>query len=164
MSELDFLSPDRARSGGGFEPVTRSPLARALRNAPEDVRDLSAMGKLEVRGETDGIEAGEVVDIAPGRVLVLCEAAETASLRERLRDRHVVDVSGSLAGLELTGQRLLRRLTDLEPGSLPAVGAVARVPAIVTGAGETFRLFFPQEYGDYVAAVVLDAAEGLRLP
>jgi hypothetical protein len=28
--------------------------------------------------------------------------------------------------------------------------------------GETFRFFFPQEYGHYVAEVVVDALEGLQ--
>jgi sarcosine oxidase gamma subunit len=43
------------------------------------------------------------------------------------------------------------------------VGAVAHVQAyVLRDDAETFRLFFPQEYGHYLAEVVVDAAEGLR--
>ena len=45
---------------------------------------------------------------------------------------------------------------------LPKVGAVAHIPVHVFRDDEgVFRLFFPQEYGDYFVEVVLDAAEGL---
>ena len=56
----------------------------------------------------------------------------------------------------------MRRLTDLDLDDLPAVGAVAHVPTIVLRNGEEFRLFFPQEYGHYLAEVVLDTLEGVR--
>jgi sarcosine oxidase gamma subunit len=75
----------------------------------------------------------------------------------------VVDLSAALAGLQLRGEALVRRLTDLDLDSLPAVGAVAHVQAyVLRDDAETFRLFFPQEYGHYLAEVVVDAAEGLR--
>jgi len=61
------------------------------------------------------------------------------------------------------GETLMRRLTDLDLDALPAVGAVAHVQAyVIRDVGDTFRLFFPQEYGHYLAEVVIDAAEGLR--
>lgn len=164
MSELSFLSPDLARAGGGFEPVARSPLARALEHAPPDVRDLSLVGKLEVRGEVGAIDGGEVVQLTPRRALVLCADGQTADLRRQLRKRFelVADMTAALAGLQVHGEPLLRRLTDLDLDALPAVGAVAHVQTVVLRAGEEFRLFFPQEYGHYVAEVVLDAIEGLR--
>jgi hypothetical protein len=57
----------------------------------------------------------------------------------------------------------MRRLTDLDLGALPAVGALAHVQAyVLRDEGETFRFFFPQEYGHYLAEVVIDTAEGLR--
>jgi hypothetical protein len=57
----------------------------------------------------------------------------------------------------------MRRLTDLDLGRLPAVGPLARVQALILRDDEeTFRFFFPQEYGDYVAEVVVDALAGLR--
>src|SRR5204862_61281 len=82
---------------------------------------------------------------------------------EHVRERGFRDL---LVGFEIDApeaERLLRRLTDLDLEALPAVGAVARVPALVVReAPDRFRLWFPQEYSDYVAEVVLDAWEGLR--
>ena len=89
----------------------------------------------------------------------------STALRRRLAGdgRLVVDLSAGWAGLRFRGEAVLRRLTDLDPSTLPAVGAVAHVQALVLrDDGETFRLFFPQEYGDYLAEVVVDAAEGAR--
>ncbi len=69
------------------------------------------------------------------------------------------------AGIEIEGseaRRVLRRLTDLDLDALPAIGAVAQVRTlVVVQAEDSFRLWFPQEYADYVAAVVLDTAEGV---
>ena len=163
MTELEFLSVDHARHDGRFAPHYRSPLERALRDAPPDVRDVSRVGKLEVRGEIGAIDAGEVVQITPIRALVLCDFEETAAVRTRLRAsaERVFDVTGSLAGILVTGAQLLRRLTDLDPEALPAAGPVAGVTAIVLRDGDEFRIFFPQEYGDHVARVVVDAARGL---
>jgi hypothetical protein len=77
----------------------------------------------------------------------------------------VIDVTGALAGLRIArpdAATLMRRLTDLDLESLPAAGAVAHVPAIVRGGGASFELFWPQEYGHYLAHVVVDTAEGLE--
>jgi hypothetical protein len=60
------------------------------------------------------------------------------------------------------GEALLRRLTDLDLDALPAMGSLAHVQALVVrDEGETFRLYFAQEYGDSVAEAAIDAAEGL---
>ena len=163
MSELlDFLSPDRADA----EARWRSPLERGLEHAPPEIADLSLTGKLDVRGDLDSFDAKgvELVRITPERGLVLCDFTKTGNVLARLADRFlVVDMSGALAGLQLRGEALMRRLTDLDLDSLPAVGAVAHVQAyVLRDDAETFRLFFPQEYGHYVAEVVVDAAEGLR--
>lgn len=163
MTELlDFLSPDRADA----EARWRSPLERALEHAPPEIADLSLTGKLDVRGDLDSLDAKgvELVRITPERGLVLCDFTKTANVRARLADRFlVVDLSAALAGLQLRGEALMRRLTDLDLDSLPAVGAVAHVQAyVLRDDAETFRLFFPQEYGHYLAEVVVDAAEGLR--
>jgi sarcosine oxidase gamma subunit len=162
MSELlDFLSPDRADA----EARWRSPLERALEHAPPEVADISLTGKLDVRGDLDSFDAKsvELVRITPERGLVLCDFTKTAAVRAKLADRFlVVDLSGALAGLQLRGEALMRRLTDLDLDSLPAVGAVAHVQAYVLGDdAETFRVFFPQEYGHYLTEVVVDAVEGL---
>jgi sarcosine oxidase gamma subunit len=163
MTELlDFLSPDRADA----EARWRSPLERGLEHAPPEIADLSLTGKLDVRGDLDSLDAKgvELVRISPERGLVLCDFTKTANVRARLADRFlVVDLSAALAGLQLRGEALMRRLTDLDLDSLPAVGAVAHVQAyVLRDDAETFRLFFPQEYGHYLAEVVVDAAEGLR--
>ena len=161
MSALEFLSPDAAAP----EAVWRSPLERALRGAPPEVEDVSRTGKIEVRGELGGGDLPyEAVRISPERALVLCPYEEAARVRAELRDQFLaIDLTAALAGLRVRGERLMRRLTDLDLAALPAVGPVARVRTVVLRDGEeTFRLFFPQEYGDYLAGAVLDALEGLR--
>lgn len=167
MSGLEFVSPGLARTESGFAPVRRSPLERALRDAPPGIRDLSQTGKLDVRGGLEGEELGdgvEVVRITPERALLLCSAEEVSRHLEQLcaRAYSVADLTSALAGLQVTGEQLLRRLTDLDLDALPAVGAVARTPATLLRDGERFSFFFPQEYADHTAEVVLDTAAGLR--
>ena len=160
MSELAFLSVDRARTGGGFKPRFNSPLTRALGRTTR-VRDLSSLGKIEVRGDLAAIDVdAEVVRLGPRRALVLCDNELCADLRNRLPGV-VIDMTAALAGLELEDERALRRLTDLDLDALPAAGKVADVPAIVLRAGDRFRIFVPQEFGHYVGEVVLDVLEGL---
>jgi sarcosine oxidase gamma subunit len=158
---LDFLSPDLAAP----EAVWRSPLERALAHAPEGIEDVSRTGVLEVRGHVNGLEAAdaEVVRLTPERALVLCAWERVRETHEKLRERfHVTDVSAGWAGLSLRGEPVLRRVTDLDPAALPAMGAVAHVQALVLrDEGETFRVFVPQEYGHSVAEVVVDAVRGL---
>jgi sarcosine oxidase gamma subunit len=162
VSHLDFLSPDLASA----DAVWSSPLERALSHAPAGMEDLSRTGVLEVRGELDGLDAGgaEVVRLTPERVLVLCPFEEAGRLRSRLAGAHrqVFDLSAGWAGLQIRGETLLRRLTDLDLEALPAMGLLAHVHALVIrDDGETFRLYFPQEYGHSVAEAVVDVAEGL---
>ena len=162
MTHLDFLSPDLADA----DAVWHSPLERALAHAPEGIEDLSRTGVLEVRGELDGLDAGagEVVRLTPERALVLCPFEDTDGLRSRLAGagRLVVDLSAGWAGLRIEGETLLRRLTDLDLEKLPAAGSLAHVHALVLrDEGESFRVYFPQEYGHSVAEAVIDAAEGL---
>jgi hypothetical protein len=161
VTELAFLSPDRAVAGGGFEPRLASPLARALAGDPR-VEDLSGLGKLEVRGDVAGIDADgvDVVRITPRRALVLCPYEHCAELRESLPGS-VVDLTGGLAGLELEGEAAMRRLTDLDLGALPAVGKVAEIPTVVLRDGDRFRLFFPQEFAHSMGEIVLDTLDGL---
>jgi hypothetical protein len=74
----------------------------------------------------------------------------------------VFDVSAGWAGLRVRGEQLLRRLTDLDHEALPAIGSVGHVQTLVIrDEGDTFRLFFPQEYGHSVVEMVIDAIEGL---
>jgi hypothetical protein len=163
---LDFLSPDLATPDvAATQAAWRSPLERALSHAPADVTDVSLTGKLEVRGQIDDLvpKGFEVIRITPDRALVLCDFTRTAQVRQQLStDFFVTDMSAVFAGLQVRGETLMRRLTDLDLDALPAVGAVAHVQAyMIRDEGEVFRLFFPQEYGDYIAEVVIDTAEGL---
>jgi hypothetical protein len=161
VTELDFLSPDRARSEDLFAPRFASPLARVLAGT-EAVRDLSRLGKIEVRGDVDAIDVdAEVVRITPRRALVLCQYEQCAELRARLPGT-VIDMTGALAGLELESERAMRRLTDLDLDALPAAGKLADVPALVLRDGRRFRVFFPQEFAHYVGEVVLDVLEGIQ--
>ncbi len=164
MSELDFLN--RPKILAEFRPRARSPVERALQDADPalGIEDISlSTGKLEVRGELDELDVeAELVRITPKRALVLCPVEDSDALRSRLADRglFVVDRWGALAGLRVTREHVMRRLTDLDLDGLPATGAVAHVRALVLRDGEGFRIFFPQEYGHYLAEVVVDAAKG----
>jgi hypothetical protein len=159
VSALDFLSPYLAAP----EAVWRSPLERALAGAPDGIEDISKTGKLEVRGDIEGLD-GDLVRITPERALVLSDYDATAELVEKLSQEFLVtDMTAALAGVRVHGETLMRRLTDLDLDDLPAVGPVARVQAYVLRDGDGFRIFFPQEYGHYVGEVVVDAARGLGL-
>ncbi len=144
MSGLDFLSVAEALAGAA------------------GVRDLSLLGKLEVRGPVDlqDVDA-EILRITPTRALVICEPERCAVLSERL-DGLVVDLTGAFAGIEVEGETVMRRLTDLDLDELPAAGKVVDVPAVVSRQGPRFRIFFPQEYGDSVVEAVRDIEEGLE--
>jgi len=162
VSRLSFLSPGAARAEDGFAPRQASPLARALAGS-RGLRDLSLLGKIEVRGGAlrDFAADVEVIPITPHRALLLCEPERCAELLA-VESGLAVDMTGALAGVELEGETLMRRLTDLDLSRLPAAGKVAGVTAIVTRAGhERFRLFFAQEYGHSVVEVVRDLQEGI---
>jgi hypothetical protein len=160
VNELAFLSPGRASA----EAAWRSPLERALREAPAEISDLSLTGKLEIRGDLPkSVKGGELIRITSTRGLVLCDFTKTVALLEQLSaDYFAIDVSASLAGLSVRGEQVMRRITDLDLDALPAAGAVSHVQAIVTRDGDSFALWFGQEYSDYLADVVIDAWEGLR--
>jgi hypothetical protein len=156
VSALEFLSPDLAAP----EAVWRSPLARHLEDGPPGVEDLSRTAVLEVRGEVAATEGADIVRLTPGRTLVLCAWRDAARLRAELPGR-VVDLSAAYAGLRVPSAAALRRLTDLDLDALPAAGAFAHVEALVLRDGDSFRVYFPQEYSRYVCEVVRDALEGL---
>jgi hypothetical protein len=160
VSDLAFLSPGRASA----EAAWRSPLERALREAPPGISDLSLTGKIEIRGDLPrSVKGAELVRITPNRGLVLCDFTKTIELLEKLAQDYIAtDVSGTLAGLSVRGEALMRRITDLDLDALPAAGAVSHVQAVVTRDGDSFALWFGQEYSDYLAEVVLDAHEGLH--
>jgi len=160
VTDLAFLSPGRASADAAW----RSPLDRALEGSPPAITDLSLTGKLEIRGDLpDSVQDGQLIPITPSRGLVLCDFTKTVELLETLsKDYFAVDVSGTLAGLGVRGETIMRRITDLDLDRLPAVGAVSHVQALVTRDGDSFALYFGQEYSDYLAEVVIDAWEGLE--
>jgi sarcosine oxidase gamma subunit len=163
VSTLEFLST-RAAPAEQFRPQARSPLARALNSGLEDLS--LTLAKFEVRGDLDGTSVDDLIRITPERGLVVAPIEEGEALEARLRERvaTVIDVTGALAALRIErpdAATLMRRLTDLDLEGLPAAGAVARVPAIVRGGGDAFELFWPQEYGHYLAHVIADTAEAL---
>jgi len=160
VTDLAFLSPGRASA----DATWRSPLERALREAPPEIGDLSLTGKIEIRGDLpESVKGGALVRITPNRGLVLCDFTKTVELLEELsRDYMATDVSATLAGLSVRDETLMRRITDLDLDALPAAGAVSHVQAVVTRDGDSFALWFGQEYSDYLAEVVVDAREGLR--
>jgi hypothetical protein len=156
MSELAFVSHAEARPENGFDPRKASPLARALAGA-EGIRDLSLLRKLDVRGPIAAIDVeADVIPITPDRALVVADEDPGAL------PGTVVDVTAALTGIEVEGETLLRRLTDLALDRLPAAGKVADVPALVRRDGDRFQIYFPQEYGDHVVATVRDAQDGVR--
>jgi sarcosine oxidase gamma subunit len=162
VSRLDFLSPGAC----GPEVALASPLRHAAPDA--SVVDVSALGKLEMRGDPDTLAAADgerVLPLGPGRALVVVEGSPAAA-QQRLEAAgfRVYDMTAALAALEFEGEDVLRRLTELDPDSLPAIGSVARgTPALIERrGGERFRLYVPQELGHFVAEVVADMIQGLR--
>jgi hypothetical protein len=154
VTRLGFLSPGECAP----EVPQMSPLRHAELGG--GVRDVSGRGLLEVRGE---IPEG-ALPIGPNRGLLVVDG-DVRAVRERLAAEglRVYDQTAALAALEVQGEDLMRRLTELDLDDLPAIGAVARgVPAVIERrGGERFRLFVPQELGHYVAEVASDAAKGL---
>jgi hypothetical protein len=160
VSVLDFLSPSRCAPG-----TTTSPLRRAL-DTVADIVDLSLEGKVELRGAVDFVvpAAGETLVRLSQRRGFLLTNEDPVEVIERVRAKglRAYDATAAWAGFALEGERLMRRLTDLDLDALPAAGPFARVPAIVLrDEGERFRVFVPQELGHDVALAVLDAVRGL---
>ena len=147
MTDLAFLSLDRARAAGRFRPLARSPMVRHLRDAGAEFE------------ERDGWLVAVRV---PG------ERAHALRVRDVTHLHHPPErpeTHAGFAALEVAGPgatTVLRRLTELPLDELPVVGAVAHVRVWVFGEGEErYRLVFEQEYGHYLWEVVVDAAEPL---
>jgi hypothetical protein len=151
VTRLGFLSPPADHAV--------SPLRHVEGDAFTDV---SHLGKLEIRGDVDGLDG--VIRLGVGRALLVVDG-DTRAERERLSAAgyRVYDMTGGLAALEVEGEDLMRRLTELDLDALPAIGSIARgtTALIERREGERFRLFVPQELGQFVAEVVIDMAKGL---
>jgi hypothetical protein len=146
VSRLAFLS-------GGDAPLV-SPLRHA-RPHPR-VADVSALRKLELRGEVAGVAGA--IPLGPRRALLVGDDVRVpAGVR-------AYDMTSALAALEVEGEDLMRRMTELDLGALPAVGAILRgTPALLERrGGERFRLFVPQELGHFVAETIADLADGIE--
>ena len=135
----------------------------------EIVTEIRGLAKLELRGEVAAFTPApgeQLLPINPARALVVSQGSARA-LHERIAPLgyRVYDMSGALTALEFSGAVLLSRLTELEPGQLPASGPVARGVAALVEArgGERFRLYVPRAFARYVAEVVVDLARGLTL-
>jgi hypothetical protein len=160
---LAFLSASRCQPG-----TTASPLRRALEGVdPAVVQDLWLDGKVEIRGDLAlvvPLAGEELLRLSPRRGYLFTQD-DPADAVERLRGQGVLayDATGALAGFVVEGERLMRRLTDLDLDKLPAAGPFARVSAIVLrDGGERFRVYVAQELGHDVVLAVLDAIAGLE--
>jgi hypothetical protein len=160
---LAFLSPTRCAEGS-----TTSPLRRALEAAdPQQVRDLSLEGIVEVRGDVGGVatEAGEELLRLSARRGFLFTGADPVAVVERLRAGGALayDATGAYAGIAIASEQVMRRLTDLDLETIPTAGPFAHVTALFRrGADGWFHVNVHQELGHYVAEAVLDALAGLE--
>jgi glycine cleavage system aminomethyltransferase T len=188
MSVLDFTRVDAAADGVGFHPVAKSSLERRFRAADAvlaerdgwlvpvsvpgeadrlanvGVADISYLAKLELRPAGDPVEGEGVVwyPISQRRALVLCAPALAARVREQAADRLVLDVTGALSVIAVTGPEagtVLRRITHIH--RFPSGGEVAHVTAHVLERGGGYWIVVAQELGEHMVDVVLDRAEAL---
>ena len=104
---------------------------------------------LEVRG---GIPEG-AIPVGPDRGLLV------GDVDVDLSGYRVYDMSAALATVEVEAA-LLPRLTELE--HFPAIGSILRgVPAVIEPRGDGYRLFVPQELGQFVRETIDDLRRGL---
>jgi hypothetical protein len=160
---LAFLSPSSCAEG-----TVTSPLRRALEGAdPEQIRDLSLEGIVEIRGNVEavGLVSGEeLLRLSPRRGF-LFPAADPAEVAERVRAAGALayDATAAYAGIAIANEQVVRRLTDLDLARIPTAGPFARVTALFRrGADGWFHVYVHQELGHYVAEAVLDAIAGLE--
>jgi sarcosine oxidase gamma subunit len=156
VSRLAFLSVGDA--------AYVSPL-RDARSHPR-VADVSAIGKLELRGAVDDAAAEwdeTLLPLGPRRALLVTPDAARAAARLDGSGVRSYDITAALAAVELEGEDLMRRVTDLDLAALPATGSILRgTQAVIERRGpDRFRLFVAQELGHFVADTLADLAEGL---
>jgi hypothetical protein len=160
---LGFLSPTRCPEG-----AIASPLRRALDGAdPSAVRDLSLEGVVELRGDTEAVPTRggeELVRLSPRRGFLFSgDDPVDVVARARAAGALAYDATGALAGLAITSEQVMRRLTDLDLATIPTAGPFAGVTALFRrGPDGWFHVYVQQELGHYVAEAVLDAIAGVE--
>jgi hypothetical protein len=159
VTRLAFLSPSSAADGAAV-----SPLRHALGAGVDDVSDL---GKVELRGPLERVIPAaneELLQLRPGLGLLVVDGSPEAALRRGEGGGvRAYDMTAALAAFEFEGDDALRRLTELDPGTFPTSGAIARGTWAIFDArgGGRYRIFVAQELGHYVVEVVLDVLRGL---
>jgi heterotetrameric sarcosine oxidase gamma subunit len=154
--------------------------------------DLSHLGKIEVQGDVAAItghqlELGTALRAegawwcrySPTRAVVLCEAADTVALRDRLTAtvadanglKSVIDITAAQGAMTILGplaREVFARFTaiDLRPQVTPVhawrPGSVARTGgAILCEAPDRYLMLFGAAFGQYIWTTVADAAEHL---
>jgi hypothetical protein len=160
---LAFLSPSSCAEG-----TVTSPLRRALEGAdPDQVRDLSLEGIVEIRGTLDAVvpaSGEELLRLSSRRGFLFTEADPAAAVeRVRAAGALAYDATAAYAGIAIASEQVMRRLTDLDLGRIPTAGPFAHVTALFRrGADGWFHVYVHQELGHYVAEAVLDAIAGLE--
>ena len=150
-------------------PRWASPLERALAHAPAGIEDLSRTGVLEVRGELDGLDAGErrgrAADAgARARALPLRGGRPAARRGSPARAAwsSTSRPAGRGCGVRGRDAACAASPTSTSTRSRPSGSSPTCAALVVRRRRRRFRLYFPQEYADSVAEVVLDAAKGAR--
>ena len=209
MNALAFLSPSPgAIAKSPMEPGAASAEARfeerdgwkvavsfpneSLAVATVGFADVSHIGKIEVQGDVGAItghdlELGKALradgawwcPYSPTRAVVLCDASDTAALRDHLTASaadanglaSVVDVTTAHGAMAIVGplaREVFARFTaiDLRPQITPPLafrpGSVARTGgAILCEARDRYVMLFGAALGQYVWQVVDDAARHL---
>jgi heterotetrameric sarcosine oxidase gamma subunit len=198
------MEPGAAAAGATFEErdgwnVAVSFPDEASRLSTVGFADLSHIGKIEVQAGADDLtaiagSAGAALELgqatragaawwcpySPTRAVVLCPAARTAALRDRLLAASAADASGMASVVDVTSaqgamailgplaREVFARFTaiDLRPRVMPVhafrPGSVARTGgAILCEAPDRYLMLFGAALGQYVWQVVDDAARHL---
>jgi heterotetrameric sarcosine oxidase gamma subunit len=207
MSALAFLSPGpgaiakspmepgAAAAGAAFEERDGWKVAVSFPGesfSAAGFADLSHLGKIEVQGDVAAISGHQLelgtalrtegawwCPYSPTRAVVLCAAADTVALRDRLTAAvadanglsSVIDITAAQGAMAILGplaREVFARFTaiDLRPQVTPVhawrPGSVARTGgAILCEAPDRYLMLFGAAFGQYFWTTVADAAEHL---
>jgi len=180
---IDGEEPERRRCESSVGFADRSHLGKIeLQAGPADLAQLVAAGSggesLEL-GRATRADGAWWCPYTPTRALVLCEPADTATLRARLElaaagcdgPASVIDVTTAFAALTVVGPlagEVFARFSavDVRPAVMPVHGfrpvSVARTPGtVLCEAEQRYLTLFGAALGSYMWTVVADAAESL---